>query len=84
MLQDTNRFPSVVSLIYILYTTLCNDQLLIKSLSCWKALDIHCHLGTRTQIARFGKPQLLCFCDRSLARDKIIQSNALLTVLLDG
>lgn len=30
MLQDTNGFPSTVSLMYPLYTTLCNEQLLIK------------------------------------------------------
>lgn len=41
MLEDINLFPSTVSLIYTLYTTLCNEQLLKKSFSCWKALHIH-------------------------------------------
>lgn len=48
MLQDTNRSPSVASQIYILYTALRKDPLLINSLSCWKALDIHCYMGTTT------------------------------------
>lgn len=83
MLQDTNRFSSVISQYNL--SSIPHHAMTCCSQRAFLA-DIHCHLGTKTQTAGFGKPQLLHFCDVSLASKgwNNSENNVLLTVLLDN